>query len=116
MSVNEDMLLMLTSSGLGAGEPDLGEKLLGSFLSLLFESGQYPDRIVCMNAGIFLTTIGSFAEDILRKFEAAGSEILSCGTCLDYYKRKDKLIIGKPTNMKDTVEAMLRYKKVLSPR
>ena len=99
----------------GNGEPDLGDKLMKSFLSMLWESETIPDRIVCLNSGIFLTTGGSHVEDILRKFEEKGSEILSCGTCLEYYNRKDTLIIGKPTNMKDTVEAMLNFKKVLSP-
>lgn len=116
MPVNNDLLLMLTSSGLGEGEPDLGEKLLGAFLNILFDSGDIPARIVCMNSGIFLTTEGSYVEEILNKFSAAGSEILSCGTCLDYYGRKEKLIIGKPTNMKDTVNAMLTFGRVISPR
>lgn len=116
MPINDDMLLMLTSSGIGEGEPDLGEKLLGSFLQMLFESGDIPAKIICMNSGIFLTTEGSYAEDILKKFESAGCDILSCGTCLDYYNRKDKLIIGQPSNMKDTVTAMLNFNKVVSPR
>lgn len=116
MGVNKDLLLMLTSSGLGEGEPDLGEKLLGAFLNVLFENGDIPARIICMNSGIFLTTEGSYAEETLRKFEQAGSEILSCGTCLDYYNRKDKLIIGQASNMKETVNAMLAFSKVLSPR
>ncbi len=116
MSANKDLMLLITSSGLGDGEPDLGEKLLGAFLQMLYESGDYPDKIICMNSGVFLTTAGSFAEDILQKFVAGGSKVLSCGTCLDYYNKKDKLIIGQPTNMKDTVAAMLAYKKVLSPR
>jgi len=106
---------MLTSSGLGHCEPDLGEKLLTSFLNMLFESGSIPAKIICVNSGIFLTTEGSSVIDIMQKFADAGAEILSCGTCLEYFGRKDKLIIGQPTNMRDTVDAMLKFKKVLSP-
>ena len=51
----------------------------------------------------------------MQKFAEAGAEILSCGTCLEYFDRKDKLLIGHPTNMRDTVDAMLKFKKVLSP-
>jgi selenium metabolism protein YedF len=109
------MLLLIQSSVLGDGEPDLGEKLLRAFLTQLLESGSVPARIIFMNSGIFLTTEASPVEDLVRQFESQGSEILSCGTCLDYYKRTDRLVVGKPTNMRDTVNALLIFKKVLQP-
>jgi len=115
MAIDKDMMVFLDSAGIGDGEPDLGEKLMKSFLTMLLESGTVPARIFCMNSGIFLTTEGSQVVDILKDFEKQGSEVLSCGTCLDYFDRKDKLLVGKPTNMKDTVEAMLKFKKVLKP-
>ena len=115
MSVDNDLLLLLKSSMLGEGEPDLGEKLLAGFLTQLLESGAVPAGIICMNSGVFLTTEGSTVLELLEEFENRGSKILSCGTCLEYYGRKDRLLIGEPTNMKDTVEAMLKYKRVLQP-
>lgn len=114
MTIDNNFLLLLKSLGLGEGEPDLGEKLLKSFLEILLESGSIPSKIICMNSGIFLTTEGSSVSDLLNKFANAGCEILSCGTCLDYYGRKAKLIIGSPTNMKDTVDALLSFKRVIS--
>ena len=114
MTVNRDLLLVLKSNGLGAGEPDLGEKLLKSFLEMLLESGQVPARMICMNSAIFLTTEGSSVIEILRKYELAGTEILSCLTCLEYYGRKQKLQVGSPTNMRETVTAMLAFPKVIS--
>ncbi len=115
MAVDNEMLLLLRSSMLGEGEPDLGEKLLRSFLSQLLESGNLPARIICMNSGIFLTTPGSPVRELMEKFVAQGCEVLSCGTCLEYYQRKDRLLVGKPTNMKDTVNALLTFKRVLQP-
>jgi selenium metabolism protein YedF len=109
------MLLVLKSSMLGDGEPDLGEKLMSAFLTQLLESGTIPARILCMNSGIFLTTEGSPVENVMKQFEAQGCEILSCGTCLEYYKRADRVLVGKPTNMRDTVQAMLHFKKILQP-
>jgi selenium metabolism protein YedF len=114
MAVNKDLLVVLKSSGLGEGEPDLGEKLLLVFLAMLLESGQVPARLICMNSAIFLTTEGSAALDLIAKYEAAGTEVLSCMTCLDYYGRKDKLKAGKPTNMRETVQALLSFPKVIS--
>jgi len=115
MGIDKDMLLLLKSSGLGDGEPDLGEKLLTAFLDTLYNTGVYPARIGCLNSGIFLTTEGSPVLDTLRKFEAAGTEILSCTTCLNYYHRMEKLCIGKAATMKDTVTDLLKFKKVLAP-
>ena len=115
MALNKDLLLVIESSGVGDGEPDLGERLMKAFLNVLLESGRLPARIICMNSGIFLTTDGSPALDILKGFEEQGTEILSCETCLDYYGRSDKLRVGRPTNMKETMDALLDFKKVLKP-
>jgi selenium metabolism protein YedF len=114
MAVDKDLLLVVKSSGLGEGEPDLGEKLMKSFLAMLLESGRVPARMIFMNSGIFLTTQGSAVADLVKKFEERGSEIFTCGTCLEYFQRKDKLIAGRAGNMRDTVNAMLSFAKVLS--
>ncbi len=115
MRLNKDFLLILDSSGLGEGEPDLGERLMKAFLNGLLESDELPARIICMNSGVFLTTKGSPVLDSLMRYEEQGTEILSCGTCLDYYGRKEKLEVGRPTNMKETVDGLLRFKKVVKP-
>jgi len=115
VSLNKDILLVIESSGLGDGEPDLGERLMKAFLNVLLEGEDLPARVICMNSGIFLTTEGSPVLDILKRYEEKGAEILSCGTCLDYYGRKEKLEVGRPTNMKETVDALLHFKKVVKP-
>ena len=113
MVIDKNFFLLLGSSGLGDGEVDLGEDLKKSWLQMLLESGLLPARIVCMNSGIFLTTNGSPVIDIMKDFERQGVKILTCGTCLDYYDRRDGLLVGEPTNMKDTVAAMLAFGKVI---
>lgn len=114
MTVNND-LLIIKSSGVSDCEPDLGLKLVTSFLEMLLETGNIPSRIICIGTGVYLTTTDSPVEKQMNKFVEAGTEILSCGTCLEYYGRKDMLIIGAPTNMKETVKAMIEFKKVISP-
>jgi len=115
MTIDKNLLLVLKSSGMGEGPHDLGEILLKAFLTTLMKSGTAPAKIVCLNSAVFLTTEGSSVVDVMNTFAEHGTEILSCGTCLEYYDRKDKLIIGEPTNMVATVEAMLGFDKVLSP-
>ncbi len=115
MTVDKELLLVCKSAAIGDGEPDLGEKLMKSFFAMLLESGRIPARAIFLNSGIFLTTTGSPVLESLRALAAAGCEILSCATCLDYYQRSDKLELGQPTNMRDTVNALLGYAKVLTP-
>ena len=113
MKVNDDLLILLKSAGIGDVEPDLGAKLMSSFFNALFETGTLPAKIICMGTGIFLTTEGSTVKGILDAFVENGTEILSCSTCLEYYGKTDRLIIGNPTNMKDTVNAKLILKEVI---
>ena len=47
--------------------------------------------------------------------EAQGVEILTCGTCLDFYGLKDKLAVGGVTNMYSIVEKLSKAGKVIKP-
>jgi hypothetical protein len=115
MQCDKSFLLMLKSNGLADGDQELREKLLKAFLNSLLELEAIPGKIVFSGTGIFLTTDGSPLIDIIRKFESAGTQILSCSTCLDHYGRKNKIIIGQATTMKETVAAMLTMVKVMAP-
>ena len=114
MKINPKFLLVLKSSGLGDGEVDLGENLLEKFLNVLYDLSDLPARIICMNSAVFLTTGNSRFIELFNKYINAGTEIFSCGTCLEYYGRTDQLKIGAVGNMKETVNAMLSFEKVIS--
>jgi hypothetical protein len=94
-----------------AGVPQ-GDQLMGSFLAVLLESGHAPAKMLFLNSDVFLTTQGSPHLELLRRFVEAGTEIRSCGTCLDYYGRRERLAVGTVGNMRDTVEAMVAFKIV----
>ena len=112
--MNRDLLLIIKSTVLGDGETDLGEKLIQSFLGQLLDSGEIPAQIICLSSGVFLTTAeGTPGLETMKRFEKAGSKIFSCGTCLEYYDRRDKLQVGSIGNMADTVHGMLEFNKVL---
>ena len=51
--------------------------------------------------------------ETLLLMESDGVQILSCGTCLEYYHLKDKLRVGLVTNMYDTVDSLLSAAKVI---
>lgn len=113
MTVDKNMMLLVKSNGIGEGEVDLAQKLMQNFLKTLLESGTIPDIMIFMNSGVFLTTEGTPVLDTLKEFERNGAQIVSCGTCLAYYDRKEKLVVGRSGTMKDTVEALLSHTKII---
>ena len=54
-------------------------------------------------------------EQKLKSLEAQGVEIMTCGTCLDYYGLKDKLAVGTVTNMYSIVETMAKAGRIVRP-
>ena len=85
--------LYLCSDQLGIGEPELGSTLMEIFLDKLAHSDMNVDVVGCVNSGIFLTTEGSRVIDSLKLIERKGARIATCGTCLDHYELRDKLLI-----------------------
>ncbi len=99
--------VVLAAKGMGQGDETLSGILLRAFLKTLREAREKPAKIVCYNEGVFLTLSGSEVLDDLKALEEEGVEILVCGTCLDYYQVKDKLSVGKISNMYDILETLL---------
>lgn len=91
---------------LGKGSDDLGKILMKGFLYTLSETKPYPSFLIFLNSGVKLTTAGSESLEDLKKMEEAGVKIVSCGTCLDFFEIKDKLEVGKVSNMYEIVETI----------
>ena len=108
-------VVLISSSELGVGEKELGGILMRAFIKTLKEVSPPPTAIIFMNSGVFLTTEGSQLLEDLQDLAHEGIEILSCGTCLDYYKLKEKLEIGTVSNMFEIVSLMADADRVLRP-
>ncbi len=100
---------------MGVGSDELGATLMKGFLYALSQQDELPKTILFYNGGAKLTTEGSASIEDLRTMEAQGVEILTCGTCLDYYGVKDKLQVGGVTNMYAIVEKLTKAAKVIKP-
>ena len=86
--------------------------------SLLFAVSQLPRlprTVLFYNGGAKLTVEGSESLEDLRNMEAQGVEILTCGTCLNFYGLAEKLAVGGVTNMYAIVEALANAGKVIKP-
>ncbi|KAF1084082.1 SirA-like protein [Sporotomaculum syntrophicum] len=89
----------ITSNELGQGSPDLGEVLIKSLFTTLTAMADPPVALLFLNTGVYLTCEGSPVQEQLEKLHAAGTTVLTCGTCLEYYHLKDKLLLGNISNM-----------------
>jgi len=107
------LLFFITSDKLGAGDDQLGAALIRAFINTLCNASTRPAKLLFINDGVKLTTEGSPVLDDLQLLAIGGVEIFSCGTCLDYYKLKDKLKVGLVTNMYDTVDSLLSAGKII---
>ena len=103
------------SDRMGEGSEELGHILIKSFIFALTQLDDLPDKILFYNGGAKLTVEGSESLEDLKTLEEQGVEIMTCGTCLDYYGIKDKLAIGSVTNMYSIVETLQSAMSVIRP-
>lgn len=92
------VVYFVTTNALGQGSPDLGEVLMKSLMVTLLEQ-EPPKAMLFLNTGVYLAVEGSPVLELLQKMAGRGTEMLVCGTCLNYYKLKEKLAVGTISNM-----------------
>ena len=98
---------LIGSGTLGRGDDQLGSMLMASFLRLLGESNELPEKIMFWNGGVRLVCEGSPVLEHVSKLEQEGVEVLACTTCLEFFDLMDKQKVGKPTTMGRSVESMM---------
>ena len=109
------LLVFVDGETVGRGSEELGAILMRSFLLTLKELNPLPWRIIFMNSGVKLAVDGSPYIGALNDLVAIGAEILSCGTCLDYYRVKDRLMVGRISNMYEIESSFLEATNVIKP-
>ena len=103
------------SDRMGSGSDELGHILMKSFIFAVTQLDELPDKMLFYNGGAKLPIEGSECLEDLKALAEQGVEILTCGTCLDYYGIKDKLAIGGVTNMYSIVETLQGAMNVIRP-
>jgi selenium metabolism protein YedF len=88
---------------------------MGAFLKTLKELEPKPWRLVLINTGVKLISRESEYIDILKEIEDSGIEIISCGTCLDYFKLKGKIGVGRISNMFEILSSFNEATNVIRP-
>lgn len=108
-------IVILRSGKMGEGNEELGTVLMKGFIYALTEVEELPETILLYNGGAPLSCEGSDCLEDLKTLEAQGVEILTCGTCLNYYGLSDKLAVGSVTNMYVIAEKMSEADVIICP-
>lgn len=98
---------LIKTKSLGEGDEKLGEGLMKAFIYTLSQRTTAPKKIMFLNSGVFLVATGSQLLELLKSMEDRGTEITSCGACLDFYNLKESLGVGTVTNMYDILENLI---------
>lgn len=108
----DEFIVVFSSDELGLGDEEFSKKLLEGFIYSLSEKDQVPTYVVLYNRGVRLSTINENTVADLKKLEARGTTVLSCGLCLGNYKLKEELKVGQVTNMDKIVDLQIHYRTV----
>lgn len=112
--MSQKRLMVVNSETLGDGSSDLGEQLMGSFLRKLCQNPSKPEVILFYNSGVKLLAEGSHVLDALTVLSDAGVDLVACGTCAGFYGIKDRMAVGRISDMAEVVGRMLETEAVVT--
>jgi len=107
--------ICLSANYMGRGDEDLGKILMQGFVNTIKEITPLPKNIICYNSGVTLTTVDSPVLASMKALQDNGVDIIVCGTCVDFFKLKDKFSVGRISNMYEIMEKLSQAGKVINP-
>lgn len=113
--VSGQTVIYVASDTMGIGDDELGRVLLRNLIFTLNELDLPPDQIIFVNSGVKLVCQGSEALEGLEKLACQGVDIAACGLCLEFFHLKDKLAVGRVSNMLETATALTQAGRVIRP-
>ena len=111
----KNTVVVISSKAMGHGGDELGTALMKGFIYALSQQETLPTTILFYNGGASIPVEGSVSLEDLKNLEAQGVEILTCGTCLNFYGLTEKLAVGEVTNMYTIVEKMTGADLIVKP-
>jgi len=111
----KNMVVAIASAQMGRGNDELGSALMKGFIYALSQQDILPKTILFYNGGASISCEGSPSLEDLKSLEAQGVEILTCGTCLNFYGLTGKLRVGGISNMYSIVEKMTGADVLVKP-
>lgn len=111
----KNTIVVISSAEMGVGSEELGKALMKGFIYALGQQDSLPKTMLFYNGGAAMTCEDSPALEDLKSLQAQGVEILTCGTCLNFYGLAEKLRVGEVTNMYVIAEKMTQAELIVKP-
>jgi selenium metabolism protein YedF len=92
-------VVVARSCRMGEGDEDLGNLLVRGYLNALRGMDNLPTHIIMYNGGVKLALKNTDTAEALGELEDKGVNIIVCGTCVDFYKIKESIGVGRISNM-----------------
>ena len=110
-----DTVIAIASECMGNGDDQLGATLMKGFIYAVSQQEELPSAMLFYNSGAKLTAEGAVTVEDLKILEAQGVEILTCGTCANFFGLEGKQAVGSITNIYVIVEKLTAASKVIRP-
>ena len=104
-------VIVLNHDQMGHGDAELGQKILGTFLSKI-PSLREVSAIALYNSGVKLLAESSPVLSELTMLEENGVDLLPCGTCVKHYGVE--LATGEISTMDQIIQELDRAEKVVT--
>ena len=101
-----DAVVAVGTDSMGRGSEELGRILIKGLIYALAHGDSVPKKMIFFNGGAHLTCEGSESLEDIKELESRGTQILTCGTCLDFYGIREKLAVGGVTNLYEIAKAI----------
>ncbi len=92
-------VVVVKSREMGEGNAELGNLLLRGYFNALNGMDNLPSHVLMYNAGVYHALKGTDVYEALASLEDKGVNVIVCGTCIDFYKLKDEVGVGRVSNM-----------------
>ena len=105
--------LIINRDKMGQGNDELGEILLKGYFNALSEIDEGPEKIIFYNSGVLLCRKSYSEIENLQKLSKQGIDLILCGACVDYFKIKEEIAVGRISNMLAICELLEKSEKVV---
>ncbi len=106
-------MFVISGDGLGRGDEGLGRRLMVKFVRQFAGDGAPAARGRVLQRGREPCCHRRRVADALKTLEADGVDLIACGTCLDHFRIRDKIVAGRVSDMREIVTTMAASEKVV---
>ena len=107
-------VVVINNEGMGHGDPELGKKILRTFLTKAGAAFEQLEAVVFFNSGVRCLTKEADMLQPLSTLDHDGVDLIACGTCVDAFGLREQLGLGTIGSMDQILAEMNKAEKVIT--